>query len=291
MGFFDSLFGKKDKKENIAPQNDLLTKIEVVPGLNIPKAFALEWDVLGKSKLSAIAISATPQEDLSLEQSKFGHYPCIPLNFEYPKDTNENYMYPLAQINFKEIPHLQGYPDAGYLQFYISVSDEMFGIDFDNPQLQKNFKVFYFEETDVEKYKADFSFLDEILKTDMSPVYKPHALSFSLQDEYIGIGDVRSDEFNINGIAKKYPDIEDELEDALYDEIHTTGHKIGGYAHFAQEDPRNYKEEFKEYVLLLQIDTDDNIMWGDSGVGNFFIHPDDLAKKDFSKVLYNWDCY
>ncbi|MDN5490601.1 MAG: DUF1963 domain-containing protein, partial [Acinetobacter sp.] len=33
------------------------------------------------------------------------------------------------------------------------------------------------------------------------------------------------------------------------------------------------------------------IMWGDSGVGNFFIHPDDLEKRDFSKVVYNWDCY
>jgi uncharacterized protein YwqG len=31
-------------------------------------------------------------------------------------------------------------------------------------------------------------------------------------------------------------------------------------------------------------------MWGDMGVGNFFIHPDDLAKKDFSKIFYTWDC-
>lgn len=42
------------------------------------------------------------------------------------------------------------------------------------------------------------------------------------------------------------------------------------------------------------MDTDDvngmDIMWGDCGVANFFIHPDDLKNKDFSKVLYNWDC-
>lgn len=47
---------------------------------------------------------------------------------------------------------------------------------------------------------------------------------------------------------------------------------------------------YEDYVLLLQIDTDDEIMWGDSGVGNFVIHPDDLAKRDFSKVYYTWDC-
>ncbi len=47
---------------------------------------------------------------------------------------------------------------------------------------------------------------------------------------------------------------------------------------------------FKDYILLLQIVTDDNIMRGDCGVANFFIHPQDLAKKDFSKVMYNWNC-
>ena len=50
-------------------------------------------------------------------------------------------------------------------------------------------------------------------------------------------------------------------------------------------------------TLLLQIDsdTDDNndfeIIWGDCGVANFFINSEALLKKDFSKVIYNWDCY
>ena len=33
------------------------------------------------------------------------------------------------------------------------------------------------------------------------------------------------------------------------------------------------------------------MLWGDVGVCKFFIHPQDLAKRDFSKVLYNWDCH
>ncbi|MCB5607999.1 DUF1963 domain-containing protein [[Ruminococcus] gnavus] len=32
-------------------------------------------------------------------------------------------------------------------------------------------------------------------------------------------------------------------------------------------------------------------MWGDSGICNFFITKKDLENKNFSKVLYNWDCY
>jgi uncharacterized protein YwqG len=31
-------------------------------------------------------------------------------------------------------------------------------------------------------------------------------------------------------------------------------------------------------------------MWGDSGVAQFFMHEDDLRRRDFSKVRYNWDC-
>ncbi len=34
------------------------------------------------------------------------------------------------------------------------------------------------------------------------------------------------------------------------------------------------------------------IMWGDTGVGNFFISEKDLKDRNFSSsmILYNWDC-
>ena len=31
-------------------------------------------------------------------------------------------------------------------------------------------------------------------------------------------------------------------------------------------------------------------MWGDAGIGAFFCSPEALAARDFSDVLYNWDC-
>ena len=54
----------------------------------------------------------------------------------------------------------------------------------------------------------------------------------------------------------------------------------------------NGKKKYHQHdILLLQIDTDDslNIMWGDSGVANFFIKKEDLLNLDFSNVIYNWD--
>jgi uncharacterized protein YwqG len=42
--------------------------------------------------------------------------------------------------------------------------------------------------------------------------------------------------------------------------------------------------------LYNLVDSDNEIICGDVGVANFFIRPGDLAKKDFSQVMYNWDC-
>ncbi len=87
-------------------------------------------------------------------------------------------------------------------------------------------------------------------------------------------------------------------EEALCDKVYETmqkqmneyGTRMGGYPFFTQEDPRSQNDSVKRDVLLLQIDSDDEIMWGDCGVANFFISEEDLEDKDFSNVLYNWDC-
>jgi uncharacterized protein YwqG len=78
----------------------------------------------------------------------------------------------------------------------------------------------------------------------------------------------------------------DDLQDRLWDRDHGAGHKLGGYPHFTQDDPRTRRD----LELLFQLDSDDGVMWGDAGVGNFFIAPDDLARRDFSRVLFSWDC-
>ncbi|MBF1069181.1 MAG: DUF1963 domain-containing protein, partial [Prevotellaceae bacterium] len=48
-------------------------------------------------------------------------------------------------------------------------------------------------------------------------------------------------------------------------------------------------------TLLFQLDSEtvdeeEITMWGDCGVGNFFINCEDLKRLDFSNVVYNWDC-
>ncbi|MDE5737177.1 MAG: DUF1963 domain-containing protein [Oscillospiraceae bacterium] len=70
-------------------------------------------------------------------------------------------------------------------------------------------------------------------------------------------------------------------------------HQIGGYPYFTQCEPR--EENSKYDFLLFQLDSEcwqdnDRVMWGDMGIGNFFISSENLKKLDFSDVFYNWDC-
>ena len=66
-----------------------------------------------------------------------------------------------------------------------------------------------------------------------------------------------------------------------------------GHPCFTQNDPRG--EESPYDTLLLQIDTEmdglsDYILWGDCGVGSFFIGREALQVRRFDDVLYSWDC-
>ncbi|MBO9572552.1 MAG: DUF1963 domain-containing protein [Chitinophagaceae bacterium] len=246
-----------------------------------------------KSKISFIDITPTPQAGIPPGRSSFGNYPCIPKSFAYPVDSEGHYMFPLAQINFAEMPSLPGYPTNGYLQFYIAASDGLYGLDFDHPQEQKNFRVLYFPPNEVTDPVTDFSFLKDVITSDIVPVTEPYILNFTLREEYIGLGDQQykqKQELDLYQLIGQYPEHENRLETLLYEHFSNNGHKIGGYAFFTQEDPRFYDSTLEDYILLFQMDSEDGIMWGDSGVANFFIHPDDLKKKDFSKVVYNWDC-
>jgi uncharacterized protein YwqG len=293
MGVVRNLFG--DNEYNKKPSEDdhrLLEKIEVMPGLQLSKALAAHWMDIERTRLPFIKIEATPAASLSPLQSSFGYYPALPKGFPYPTDAEGKFLYPLAQIRCSDLPPLAGFPPNGYLQFYISGGD-VYGLDFNDGQSQKNFRVLFFEEDEVREHETNFDFLALGDPDSYNvPLYTPHTLSFQLQDDYVGVADIRfgRHEAFFMAIKEEHPAIADELEEEMWKTFQGSGHKIGGYAYFTQWDPRDDEGPVKDYILLFQMDTDAEIMWGDAGVGNFFIAPEDLAKKDFSRVLYNWDC-
>jgi uncharacterized protein YwqG len=242
-----------------------------------------------------IKITAKPEDHLRLWQSKFGGVPYFPKGLQYPVDSKGQAMFLLAQINFSETPPLNSFPETGILQFYISGGSDLYGACFESPARQDDFKVLYFPEVAEaeEQLVKDFGFLS---KPEISPIGKQSSLAFSLEHAPIPAVDYQFEP----GILNLNPKSKYEIYDAyqkVYEEyeklFRSEGHKIGGYPYFTQNDPREfdtYKGE--NHILLFQMDSDHEagIMWGDCGVANFFISEQDLANKDFSRVLYNWDC-
>lgn len=256
-----------------------------------------------------IDIQTRSTRKTTLWQSKFAGFPYLPKSFEYPVTPEGDPLHLLAQINFDEVPNLEGYPTTGILQFYIA-RDEMYGLNYENPTNQTKFRVLYFPEVDLNKNNliTNFDFLPILWDYDdggillpflVSPSYSPHrddcfALSFDMKYAPISEFDYRFEKL----IGDEIWDVFEANDRALSDEYRekfAEGHRIGGYPHFTQADFREFLPENEEpYVLLLQIDCDPgwkiSIQWGDMGVCNFWIKPSALKNLDFSEVLYNWDC-
>lgn len=210
----------------------------------------------------------------------------------------------LGQLNFSEMPPLEGFPRQGILQFYISGQDT-YGLNFENPVEQNGFRVIYHEEV-VEDEVALLTTLpgDMVDQQEGFPIDGELRLTFEKTTMPMGCGDYRFDKILLDAYNQAHPGntvpsldrLPEDCLDEVYDQLDMGGHRVGGYPMFTQIDPREYREDLKGHtVLLFQLDSDEgedySILWGDSGVCNFFIHPDDLAKRDFSKVVYNWDCY
>jgi uncharacterized protein YwqG len=238
-----------------------------------------------------IKIVAKPENNMTPWQSKFGGTPYLPKNAEHPRGLNNQPLFLLAQINFTEAPRLEPFPQHGILQFYIA-DDDLYGLQFEDMTNQENFRIVYFSEVleEAGKLVTDFSFLPS---STFIPISKQCSLTFELNQQPISAYDYQFEDIIFNG---SFPEPRENLYSTLgsYEKIfRADGHKLGGYPYFTQSDPRmNEKYKNKDLRLLLQIDSDGNsdIMWGDSGVGNFFIRESDLKKCDFSEVMYNWDC-
>jgi uncharacterized protein YwqG len=251
----------------------------------IPKFLDKFRTQIEKYRLDTVRILAHPNKDgkkLTIVQSKFLGQPYIPKSQSYPMCSDGTPMIMLAQINFSEIPELEDYPQSGILQLFVHPTD-WYNME------KKDYKII-FHETDNEEPMNDFSFLTEELYEE-SPIYCEHTLTFKKDTEFGGREDFR---FQLDFDGLDYFDyqktLSKERQEQMDNLFYIIGHKIGGYAYFTQSDPRNYDEKSKQDVLLLQIDTDDEIMFGDSGVANVFINIDDLKNKNFDKAYFNWDC-
>lgn len=231
------------------------------------------------------------EKPLAFTVSKFSGLPYLPAGAEYPKDKDGLPMLLIAQINFAEMPRkdyfpeLHIFPTEGIFQLFISPNwHKIDGLEH---------KTFYYET--IDEHQTDFSFLtEEIMKA--SPVSCEHKLTI---DNSYSIGsaedihfDYLFDDKNIDALIEHYEeqDNEDEVE-SIYDALNNAFHKIGGYGHFIQFDPRKNKDELKGHMLLLQIVSAKKIRFGDNGIMHLFINEQDVINKNFTNTYLSWECY
>lgn len=254
-----------------------------------------------------INIIIEENNSLNLTDSKFGGLPYISTDSDTPKDSNGNQLALLAQINCSDLPENTLYPKDGLLQFWISRNDD-FGLD-----NKKDYCVKYIKDIEdnitKESILNKYKLLDEENSEEYSPFNKKNT-SFALKFEK-GISTITSTDFLFEDIALKtihelfpdenikdlYDDLERDVFDTLFKAFNGVDHAIGAYPTFTQWDPRNPEEKDTYGITLLQVEShwnndpnNNEIMWGDSGVANFFINKEKLEHLNFEDVLFNWDC-
>ncbi len=260
--------------------------------------------VLEKTRKPVVLIELSRGADKVLG-SKIGGTPYLPAGASIPKDEAGKDMHLLAQINFAEVPRVAEYPSSGILQFFIAQGDH-FGANFDGKlaeeelSRQRNFRIVFHEKVEQTSKPVEPSPpKPNVEGLPFNPAV-PLLMSFKLSSETINAHDggfekvIGKDFLSwTDKIAQENKVDEEALADAVdqYLGANDFAHKIGGYPSFTQEDPR---KPDTDYQLLLQVGSEDingaQIMWGDLGVAGFFIRPADLKRRDFSKVLYTWDC-
>jgi uncharacterized protein YwqG len=258
---------------------------------------------VNETKMPAIRLKPERRET-SVYDSKFGGTPYLPPGFSYPCDSYPQRGRPLvllAQLNFAGLPRLEGFPDHGILQFYCS-DDEGFGANYGRVEDQAGFKVVYHENIVMDEQSLGTAPEAANNKSVYFPFKGEFALKASIVDSIPFEEDYRFEEISSRFIRNNpscaflrdadgyFPDFSDEPN-------LINGSRIGGYPFFCQNDPRSEGSGYT--ILLLQIDSEnwrgnpkgeDVILWGDAGVANFFIRPEDLAKRDFTKLIFYWDC-
>ena len=222
--------------------------------------------------------------------SRIGGLPYLPDGMPYPVAPDGQPLWLLAQVNFEEMPHLPPFPERGLLQFFIS-DDNLYGLDLENPFDQSRFRVVYHPviERDEALLRSDFSFLGEagFLPIEAGAAYP---LKFELSQELVSPSDYQFGQLLGEDLFDVFDGEKWEVLNRYSRAAIVSRHKVGGYAFFCQEDPRN-PEDPMELLFQLGSSKEFNCMWGDMGVANFFICREALVRKDFSRVMYNWDCY
>lgn len=198
----------------------------------------------------------------------------------------------LIQINTRDLPENPYFPKIGLLQFFIN-------IDYSFEEEDLPFLVKYIDKVTYDERKIDFDLDDDYDEDDDYEILEDDKIDFNnmIQKEIKIYFEKVNDKVNPTALEwdeyKKQNEIRyefsvEELKD-MFDEDSfeiTKSSKLLGYPDNYDDDIRLDNPLYHDYILLLQLhpsgdylirEEEESICW--------FIHPDDLKKLDFSRVI------
>ncbi len=215
-----------------------------------------------------------------------------------PLDRNGKPMRMLCAIYFSEMPPLPDFPDKGLLRIYLEESDD-YGYNCDEPNRDRQrYRVLFSESEDDVVGSYTYPPLNADSFYEHFPIFGTTAVRFRHDTSSMTYADHRF-RSAMNTYLQRFdsPSFEKLTNDELhyaYENFYFNQSGIGGHPFFWMSDPREEAENAEYDTLLLQLTYYDSdafkIMIGECGVMNFFIRREDLKRRNFSDVLYYWDC-
>lgn len=281
MGFLRSLFGsgrsEEDKGKSFDPES--------VKHLAKP----------------AFALRKTDAET----GSWLGGKPCMPAEFEWPTWKGQSLAF-LCQIDCSEVPDGEPgplLPDSGILYFFYDQDQGTWGFD---PKEKDGWRVLYAEgdqecverdwPEDMDSYSRFTKLALEFVRFDTYPdEFRPdHLIDGEAVDYGDGYFDWRHDQYESHACHQLFGYPRPIQNDTMEEEcaMASQGIDVGDGKAYSDPGTAEVRATAKEWTLLLQLDSDDdmNVMWGDVGMVYFWIPASALAQKDFSRTWMVFQC-
>ena len=264
-------------------------------------------EIKRRTSTTAYQLEFDTESAPTIFDSKVGGLPYWDPAKTYPTDSNGKKMYLLAQINFDQDKAESPLPQSGMLQFFVG-DDDLYGLDFDHPTKQKDWRIVYHEKIDASVTAEAVEAMGIPVSPDneevVSPVFRSCVFRLAKKETWLTPDNwERFDELTLEVAEDLFGETDAESADEVFGEdqyalleeeyFYSENSHLLGHPYFTQADIR--EPGWRYDTLLFQLDSEtaeeeEITMWGDSGVGNFFINAEDLKNLDFSDVVYNWDC-
>jgi uncharacterized protein YwqG len=251
-----------------------------------------------------IMIATTPaaaEEAIPIGHSKFGGCPDLPANFAWPQWQGLPLAF-LGQINLAEVQNtnpVELLPASGILSCFYDPEQSTWGFD---PEDRGSWSVCWFPHQDLQRMPPP----DDLSEDGEFPACE---LSFAAELTLLGLETAEIALLNLTAEEQEhylecidfpegyghhllgYPQ---EIQGSMQLECQLASHGI--YCGDSQGQNQTQVQELaataSDWILLLQIDTDDNVnwMWGDCGRLYFWIKQADLVAQKFDAVWMILQC-